>query len=396
MSQHISAAPTDSAALTDKAACLLALIRSGLHLHAAQTAALTLGDRNRYIGLSDIGRALECPRAALASKLFLRSQDSLQKQLVLQRGHWLEHGIGQALAAHKLHVLPQLELGLVHKGTPVKAHLDFTLVWEKPRPAVRILEIKSTGRLPDTLFTSYEVQLHGQTGLLAQLWSQPAFSLRDANGALAHRNLTMPQLCQAHFGLALPAAPEDVDIEAWVLCVSMSDARPFGPYTPDASMRDLCLTTAENLWQGKLALENGQGDINAIAHAAGFHALCASCDWNGDCPKFHDGEYQPEWRTDLERLANLKESRDALNAEIEELESGLKDAYALSGASGWINTDRHRFKVTQQTGRRTLDTNRLRLELAELCDSEDEADTLLRCCEQEGRSFSRLVVNPIN
>jgi len=74
----------------------------------------------------------------------------------------------------------------------------------------------------------------------------------------------------------------------------------------------------------------------------------------------------------------------------------LKDAYALTGAPGWINTDKHRFKVTQQPGRRTLDKNRLRLELADLRDSETEADELIRRCEQEGRAFARLVVNPIN
>ena len=380
----------------DKAAGLLELIRTGLHRHAEQSSALTLGDRNLYVGLSDIGRALECPRAALANKIYPRPQDSLQKQLTLQRGHWLEHGIGQALTAQNLNMLPQLELGLVHQGVPVKAHLDFTLVWEKPRPAVRILEIKSTGRLPETLYTSYEVQLHGQAGLLALLWNQPAFSLRDGNGTLAHHNLTMPQLCQAHFGLRLPHDPAAVDIEAWVLCVSMSDAKPFGPYIPDATMCDLCLNTAENLWQGKLAVESGQLDINSVAHATGFHALCASCDWNGGCPKFHDGEYQPEWQPDLERLAILKASRTALDAEIEELESGLKDAYALSGASGWINTDSHRFKTKQQPGRRTLDKDKLRLELCELCGSDLEAEEVIRRCELEGRSFSRFVVNAIN
>ena len=49
--------------VTDKSASLLALIASGLHTHAEQATALTLGDRSQYIGLSDIGRALEWPCA---------------------------------------------------------------------------------------------------------------------------------------------------------------------------------------------------------------------------------------------------------------------------------------------------------------------------------------------
>jgi hypothetical protein len=176
----------------------------------------------------------------------------------------------------------------------------------------------------------------------------------------------------------------------------MSDVKPFGPYLPDASMRTLCLNTAESLWQDKLAVENGLLDINSVAHATGFHALCASCDWNRDCPKFHDGEYQPEWRTELEHLDSLKMSRDALDAEIEALESGLKDAYALSGSTGWINADSHRFRMMQQAGRRTLDKAKLRQELLELCGSEDEADRVMARCELEGRPFSRFDITKLN
>ena len=236
---------------SDKANGLLTLLHRGLHLHAERATALALGDRSTYVGLSDIGRALECPRAALLNKISPRPQGSLQKLLTLQRGHWLEYGIGQTLAVHNLHILPQLELAFIHNGVPIKAHLDFTLVWDKPHPAVRILELKSTECLPETLYASYETQLYGQAGFLADFWNMPVFSLRDGNGRILHRDQTMPQLCKAHFGLVLPAEPAAVDMEAWVLCLSMSDAKAFGPYLPNATMRDLCLSTAETLWQLK-------------------------------------------------------------------------------------------------------------------------------------------------
>lgn len=389
-----------SQSTTDKAASLLALIAHGLHAHAEQSTALTLGDRSRYIGLSDIGRALECPRAALCNKLFPRPQPDLQKLLTLQRGHWLEHGIGQALAAHSLNILPQLELSLMHNGVPIKAHLDFVLVWEQPRPAVRILELKSTERLPETLYTSYECQLYGQAGLLARMWNHPAFSVKDEYGTILHGNLTMPELCGKQFGLRLPSDSTAVDIEAWVLCLSMSDAKAFGPYLPNDAMCDLCLNTAETLWTNKLAVESGRLDVNAVAYASGFHALCAYCDWNADCPKFHDGEYQPEWQADLQRLASLKDSRTVLDEEIEELETSLKDAYALSCMAGdWINADTHRFRVSLQAGRRTLDRAALREALETLFRAENldiNVDALLARCEREGRPFRRLTINPIN
>jgi hypothetical protein len=295
-----------------------------------------------------------------------------------------------------LRIFPQLELDFEHNGTPIKAHCDFVLVWDSPRPAVRILELKSTERLPETLYTSYETQLYGQAGFLAQLWNEPAFSLRDGNGIHLYGNMTMPELCKDHFGLSMPKESDAVDIEAWVLCISMSDAKAFGPYMPEQSMLDLCLNTAEKLWQNKLALDKGQNNINTVAHATGFHALCASCDWNIDCPKFHDGEFQPEWRTELERLESLKNARSSLESEIEELETGLKDAYALSGMAGnWINTGSHRFRVTSQNGRRSLNRERLHQELSTSL-REEKADAILARCEQESRSFFRLVINKIN
>ena len=98
----------------------------------------------------------------------------------------------------------------------------------------------------------------------------------------------------------------------------------------------------------------------------------------------------------MEHLESLKTSRDALDAEIAELESGLKEAYTLSGSNGWINADSHRFRMMQQAGRRTLDRAKLRQELLEFCDSEDEADRVLARCEQEGRPFSRFDITKLN
>ena len=46
------------------------------------------------------------------------------------------------------HVLPQLEISWQHQGVPIKAHLDFVLVWGAPVNAIRILEVKSTDKLP--------------------------------------------------------------------------------------------------------------------------------------------------------------------------------------------------------------------------------------------------------
>ncbi len=335
------------------------------------------------------------PRAALCNKAFPRPQADLQKLLTLQRGHWLEYGIGQALSAQKLNAMPQLELSFIHNNTPIKAHFDFVLAWKNPRPAIRILELKSTKYIPDTLYTAYETQLYGQASFLAYQWNNPAFSLRDADGTLLHENLTMPELCKKHFNLTLPTNASLIDIEAWVLCLSMDDIKPFGPYVPHTSMRDVCLRTAEELWNNKEVLAQGKLHFNDVPHATGFHALCAYCDWNSHCPKFQDGDKQPDWEPKLEKLVALKDARMALDAEISQREQNLKNAYALSSLQGdWINTGSYRFKVSHQKGRRTLNKDILRQTLQYALG--DEADSLLSACEQEGKPFQKLTINPIN
>lgn len=51
---------------------LLEILRCGLERSAEQRTAIQLGDRSQYVGMSDIGKMLDCPRAALpASSSFL-------------------------------------------------------------------------------------------------------------------------------------------------------------------------------------------------------------------------------------------------------------------------------------------------------------------------------------
>ena len=390
----------------DPATALLSILAQGLQRHAGIATAATLGDRSRYIGLSDIGRGLDCLRATVAGKLpagnsplpqsDLTQAATLSRQLTLQRGHCFESLVGQALAAHRLNTLHQLEIDVVHQGTPIKAHLDFVLVSDAPVPTVRILECKSTKRLPETLYASYESQVYGQVGLLKAAWNTRAFHLRDPTGTVLHAGLTFPQLCQAQFNITLPTNPNQVDIEAWVLCLSMTDAKVFGPYRPHQAMLTLCFKTAGTIWQHLQDCLVGNRDIDSLPTATGCHPLCAFCDWNADCPKF-DGPEEPSWEGDLQELVSLKASRSTLEEAIQEKEEAIKAAYVLTPTNGgWIHAGAYRFKVAQQAGRRTLDKDKLRLELIGLTGSHDDADQLLAHCESQGQPFERLTISPIN
>jgi hypothetical protein len=383
----------------------MALLAKGLVESSAKRTLSSLGDRSQYIGMSDIGRALECPRAAVGNKLFGNgaglevSQHDLAsmlgKQLRLQRGHWFEAGVAQVFRTQALPVIAQLEINASHNQVPIKAHLDFTFVSAAGQPTVRILELKSCENIPSTLYSSYETQVYGQVGLLRALWDKPAFGVRGEPGVAECSGLTFPELCRERLGIEMPVDASLVDIEAWVLCLSMSEAKAFGPYLPDKSMLGLCLQTAEDLWNLAMDVRSNGGDIFDLPTAKGFHALCPWCDFNADCPKF-DGVDQPQWSPELETLAKLKAESVTLEAQISEIEDALKTAYRLSGVNGgWINADNQRFRLSFQSGRRTLNREQLRLELSAIL-GEDDADALLARCESEGKSFERLMVSTIN
>lgn len=303
--------------------------------------------------------------------------------------------MAQVFRQQRLPVIEQLEIVTSHNGVPIKAHLDFVFVSAVGQPTVRILELKSCEKLPKTLYSSYETQVYGQVGLLRTLWDQLALGVHGEADRHGNSGLTFPQICREKFGIEMPVHPSEVDIEAWVLCLSMSDAKAFGPYLPDDTMLSLCLKTAEDLWHNVDELKKNDAGLDHLPTAQGFHPLCSWCEFNADCPKF-DGLDQPQWGNALDQLKDLKARQDQLEAEISEVEDGLKTAYALSDAYGsWISAGNQRFRVSAQAGRRTVNKDQLRLELSKVLGA-DDADALITRCESEGKSFDRLNISKIN
>lgn len=388
---------------------LLAQIARGLLRHDEVRTVRCLGDRSAYVGMSDVGRAITCQRAAVASKLGLGKAISgddisrwlqrqakqpilaaLRRQLILQRGHWLETGLESALLANSLNLIPQLEITTSDGDAPLRAHLDFTLAWDKPRPTVRILELKSTEHLPDTLYPEYEAQIHGQVGLLAELWNKPAF------GVAGEGRHTFPEICHQAFGIDMPLESCGVDIEGWVLCLSMSDAKAFGPYQPNAGMLKLCRRTAEHLWSQAQAVKAGRVVLNDLQICFGFHPLCDWCDHAEGCPKFVSNPVRdPAIDTELDQLVGLKADKAALEAEIGLREARIRQFCGHAGNHPeWLSTGHFRFRTSRVPGRRTLDSSRLRMELADKIGA-DDADDLLARSTVTGAAYERLTISPI-
>ncbi len=386
---------------------LLAHVARGLLRHDQLRTAQTLGDRSTYVGLSDVGRAVTCLRAAVASKLNGKPVDpdridhwlqngagssimeALRRQIVLQRGHWLEAGLESAFCANGAQVISQLEI-ITPGPVPLRAHVDFTFIRNKPRPAIRVLELKSTEHLPQILYPGYEAQLYGQISLLSRFWSQPVF------GAAGNSGQTFPQLSRQLFGIALPDHPRDVDIEGWVLCLAMSDARTFGPYRPNKEMLHLCQRTAETLWTTTQDVKAGRVGLDSVATCVGFHPLCDWCDYADGCPKFDAYPVtDPALDAELAALSRLKADKAGLEADIENHEARIRRFCRQSGRNtGWLSTGRFRFKTSRIHGRKSIDSELLRAELINRIGTA-QADSVLSQSTTVGRAYERLTVTPI-
>ena len=390
---------------------LLTQVCKGLINHSNIATASSLGDRSKYVGMSDLAKAAECMRAAVANKrLGLSKPDNqtlnewlqknryadikqaLSRQLTLQRGHWFENGVVEAFQANGTKLFTQLEIAVTHNGVPYKAHLDMVLLRGGEYPVVRVLELKSCKKIPENLYTSYEVQLYAQLGFLFRFWNSPVFGLKDSTGKELYSKLTFAELADRHFGIQIPDDPSKVDIEGWVLALSMEEARPFGAYKPNAAMFDYALSLGEELWSH----HQNQTPFDKLKIAEGFHPLCDFCDHQTNCPKFQGIDLNNSvYDQLLEELQERKEQRKVLDSEIETRESQVKDFYSRCNTpEAWLNTSEYRFKCSVIAGRKSLDQNLLRNELCQIMD-DVEADNFIRRCQSSGNPYQRLYISKI-
>lgn len=380
----------------DREKHLLGLLKIGLQVYADNESRKLLGSRQDYVGLSDIGSYVECPRRAVLQKI-KPVQKNFGETLILQRGHWFEEGIGKALSVLNLNYVTQLEIKTEIHGTPLAAHLDFTLVGEsKGKKLVRILEVKSVTDIPERPRTAHFYQVHGQAGLLTENWNNPAFSLKNNQGEYLYQDLTFPQLCEKHFGVLLPENPAQADVEAWLLYLSMKDGKAFGPYMHNDFLMQEVYAFAQDFWGDMQNFAHGN---HALQPVKGFYPLCDFCVYDKDCPKFSNATYQPEFEEVLQNLSLLKKQKKEAEEQIKEVEENLKHVYSVSGLEDWIATDFHRFRLTTTNGRKTLSRDTLRLELEKIfCANKipvTEIEEVLTRSETVSEPSSRLTIKEI-
>lgn len=100
---------------------LLEIITHGLARYASRNTQIQLGNREEYVGMSDIGGYMTCPRMAIMNKLHPQNSTyNLKHLLTMQRGDWFEDGIADALKTLELPLVRQLETAVTLAARPSK------------------------------------------------------------------------------------------------------------------------------------------------------------------------------------------------------------------------------------------------------------------------------------
>ncbi|WP_267523655.1 Dna2/Cas4 domain-containing protein [Campylobacter sp. MG1] len=263
---------------------------------------ITLGDRSKYIGASDIGG---CLRASYLNKVQPRIIDTKQN-LVFLRGH-LAEGILQK-AFQGLNLLSQVEVGFDELS--LKAHIDFVL---NGKNETLIFECKSVSGIPELPYESWILQVQLQIWLLEK---------------------------------KIPNKP----ISAFVFAIDVNN----GDYKFfEIKRNDFLLKLAfEKIQKLKYALDTKEEP------KAEIQGYCGKCSHKNTCPLVNSNEtieLSDEIKQRAEKLVarvkDLKEQEKALDSEKEDLKNVLEtlNIKKLSVVSGNIS-------ITAESTRKSFDS----------------------------------------
>ncbi len=391
---------------------VLSLLNQSLEAQNSQHTKVSLGNRSKYIGLSDIGKGLDCLRSAVATKINLKTDfatasafqntqnnssnfnpQKLSRNLRLQRGHWFEAGVAEAFKLANKPFLHQLEISIKHNNVPIKGHLDFVFIEQNQRPSIRIVELKSTESIPKTLYVSQEAQLYAQLGLLVKHWDKRVFSVPEL--AQTKELKSFPELVKDLFNIDLISDFKKVQLEGYILSVTMNEAHAFGPYFENEIMLKICLDTAEQIWSAKQDIKNGVKPLDEVAYNRALHPLCDYCEVNLSCPRFR-GVDLPELEAELLNLQGLKDNEKKLSQHIKSTESSLKlYAAKTSPQNDWINAVSQRLRLGICAGKNSLNEELLRGTLLEYFDL-DQVNSIVQNSYKSGAAYERLYLGKIN
>jgi hypothetical protein len=346
------------------------------HYNTLRTAS-SLGDRSAYLGASDIAGAFGCERRVLLNKFGSAPVERHpESALVLERGHWIEEGLGAAVNARVRHTLFGLSITTTTPaGTPIVVHPDLVCVCKSK---VLVFEVKSVSSLPEKARVEHLSQLQMQIGLLDRLWSRDAFTTNGIRDAVS-----FPSLVRSRFMIDLPE--RKLPVIGYVVYVTNNELRTSPAQHPQDSILQVLLNKGDRLWSLKDNPEQG-------AHAKGIYPLCEYCAHHDGCPAFQSTDV-PELAG---AIAKYREATDLCKAADALKKRAAEELKSFASAPGFIGKwltagDGEMIKVSRVPGKISLNQDKL-VEI--LMDrhwfTEDMATRLLDDASDQGDDYLRL------
>ncbi|MBM9514256.1 hypothetical protein [Desulfogranum marinum] len=294
------------------------ILHQSLQKLSEQHTKQTLGDRRNYLGASDVGA---CPRKVILDRINQPEHD-LATLLRFQRGHKAEDILAEAYTAGGYSNFErQVEIDISTDNVPCLVHIDFVFT-SAAKKEKTIVEVKS-GKIPETVYSSWESQLYLQMGALAKKY--PAYTIK---GAILSLDL------------------------------SEGDAEIFNSYTPNDRLFTALVQRCEHIWHDYQQTLNGQ----EVELQTNVSPLCGFCSHIQTCPRFQadDLDYP-------EMIHYVQEFEGYRQAEKESKKRVANHKNALLGmvnARGSFRSGGYLFKKVTRT-RQTLDKDRLSRFLAD-------------------------------
>ena len=269
----------------------------------------SLGDRNTYIGASDIGG---CPYKVVMSKR-QPPIHNLKQQIIFQRGHLAENLVTKMLDG--LDVVDQFEvLGQLNQ-VQLKAHLDMLI---KSKDRCVIVEVKTVSAPVDTPYESWVLQVQYQMGL-------------------------MLEQC-------------DHKVEAYVLAMDLNSGWLKTFYIEfNDDLFELCLSKAQHIEDAM----KGQVEPKAI-----FQNYCSTCPFKMQCPKkgLIAEELPHEVKLDLEFIKKSK----AMAKESKLRESRVKNYLMEMGIENGKDSSANTVVTVKKTTSKKFDMDALKVKYPEI------------------------------
>ncbi|MFA6195266.1 MAG: hypothetical protein WC656_01325 [Sulfurimonas sp.] len=266
---------------------------------------MSLGDRSKYIGASDIG---SCLRKGYLSKT-REVEYSMEQHIVFERGHLTE-----ALVAKMLEGTPckqQVEVtGKAQNGHAIKAHIDFVVDWGKE---CVVVEAKSTSFPVDEPYESWILQVQMQMGLLQS----------QCNGK---------------------------KVRGYVLAIDVNTGwyKSF-EVLQNKVLFNLAMNNAEALSQALLDQEEPEASIELY---------CSKCPFKGDCPAITKGcvEQLPKEIIEIvKKIASLSK----VEKEIKSLKKQLLEFMESTNIS-LVRADDFTVSLMKKKGKKSVDLEMLK------------------------------------